>query len=237
MKIHLEPIGIVHSCFKERFGIPRQAGLAPDAEGILELLAPWDRDEAVRGLEEFSHLWLLFLFHKGLGKAWKPTVRPPRLGGKRRVGVFASRSPLRPNPLGLSAVELKGIRRQQGRLLLQLGGVDLLDGTPVVDIKPYLPFTDSLPEARGGFAEGVAGPRLSVGFSPEVEGLLDSLEAAERARLTALLTQTLEQDPRPAYLVNHPQRTTFHLRLQGWDVRWRVAGGQASVLAIQPAAP
>lgn len=234
MNTQLQPIGIIHSCFKEKFGIPRQPGLAPEATATLELLPPWDREEAVRGLEAFSHVWILFLFHGAAQQGWKPTVRPPRLGGNRRIGVFASRSPFRPNPVGLSAVELGPIERREGRLLLQLRGVDLLDGTPVLDIKPYLPYADSIPDARGGFADQAPEGRIGVAFSAQAEHFLTTLEGEGR-RLKRLIVQLLEQDPRPAYLENNPRRKEFGMRLFDYNIRWSLADASATVLSIVPA--
>jgi tRNA-Thr(GGU) m(6)t(6)A37 methyltransferase TsaA len=158
------PIGYLATPFRDRFGIPRQPQLAPHARGQLRLLRPYDRAEAVRGLEAFSHVWLSFVFPPQC-RQWSPTVRPPRLGGNARVGVFASRSPFRPNPLGLSLVELLAIDTCDG-VLLTFGGVDLLDGTPVLDIKPYIPFVESEPAARAGFVAGPP-PQLAVDFSAQ----------------------------------------------------------------------
>ena len=139
MKYTFQPIGIIHSCFREKFGIPRQPGLVTAAEGRLEILPPYNRAEAFRTLQDYSHLWLVFVFHAALRQHWSATVRPPRLGGNQRVGVFATRSPYRPNPLGLSRVELRAIDYSGQGVNLLLGGIDLLDQTPVLDIKPYLP--------------------------------------------------------------------------------------------------
>ena len=158
MSFRFDPIAIVHSCFKEKFGIPRQAGLIPEARGSLEVLPPYDRPEAFRELEGYSHLWLLWVFDalqpelETTAPGWRPTVRPPRLGGNRRVGVFASRSPFRPNPIGLSLVRLLAIDYATPGISLQLQGLDLLEGTPVLDINPYLPYADRAAEARAGFA-------------------------------------------------------------------------------------
>ena len=191
----LVPIGYLATPFRDRFGIPRQPQLAPHALGRLRLLRPYDRAEAVRGLDAFSHVWLSFVFHRTAGR-WSPTVRPPRLGGNERVGVFASRSPFRPNPLGLSLVELLAIDTRDG-VLLTFGGVDLLDGTPVLDIKPYIPFVESRPAARAGFVEGPP-PQLPVDFTAQA---LDELHqhAHRWPDLSALLCEVLAQDPRPAY--------------------------------------
>ena len=156
MRYSFDPIGIVHSPFKEKFGIPRQPGLVPEAKARLEVLPPYDRSEAFCGLEDFSHIWVTFVFHEAICTRWQPTVRPPRLGGNRRIGVFSSRSPFRPNPIGMSVVALEGISNIEGKIELQLAGVDLLDGTPVLDIKPYIPYADSLPDARSGFVPWAA---------------------------------------------------------------------------------
>jgi len=228
----LQPIGIIHSCFKEKFGIPRQPGLVREAEAELELLPPWDREEALRGLEGFSHVWILFLFHEAVRKEWSPTVRPPRLGGNKRIGVFASRSPFRPNPIGLSAVELGPVARREGRLLLRLRGVDLLDGTPVLDIKPYVPYADSIPDAHGGFADRAPESRIEVEFAAAAEQFLNTLPAEEHGRLRALVVRLLEQDPRPAYLEGASGRREFGMRLFDYNIRWAFTEGSATVLSI-----
>lgn len=143
------PIGVIRSPYKEKFAIPRQPGLICDGGGALELLPPYNQPDAVRGLEGFSHLWVIFVFHQTMDGGWRPTVRPPRLGGNARVGVFATRSTFRPNPIGMSLVELHGIETRNG-VRLQLGSLDLVDGTPVLDIKPYLPFAESQPQRAQG---------------------------------------------------------------------------------------
>ncbi len=146
-------IGTIRSPYKEKFAVPRQPGLVEDGGGELVLLPPYNQAEAVRGLSEFSHLWVMFIFHQTMEGGWRPTVRPPRLGGNARMGVFATRSTFRPNPLGMSLIELKNVRTQGSDVVLELGSLDLVDGTPVVDIKPYLPFAESQPQARAGFAQ------------------------------------------------------------------------------------
>ncbi|MBA3996053.1 MAG: tRNA (N6-threonylcarbamoyladenosine(37)-N6)-methyltransferase TrmO [Candidatus Accumulibacter sp.] len=220
------PLGRLATPFPDKFGIPRQPRLAPHARGSLRLLPPYDRAEAVRGLEAFSHVWLTFVFHETAGR-WSPTVRPPRLGGDKRVGVFASRSPFRPNPLGLSLVELLSIDTRDG-VVLRFGGVDLVDGTPILDIKPYIPFVESLPEARGGFVDGPP-PLLAVGFSAAAEAQL-ARHAGRWPELPALVREVLAQDPRPAY-AEDAQRI-YGVRLYGVDVRWRCSGRQAWVEEI-----
>lgn len=221
------PIGYLATPFPDKFGIPRQPRLAAHATGTLRLLAPYDRAEAVRGLEDFSHAWLTFVFHQTAGE-WSPTVRPPRLGGNRRVGVFASRSPFRPNPLGLSLVELAGIDTVDG-VVLHFRGVDLVDGTPVLDIKPYIPFVESLPQALGGFVDGPPA-QLAVSFT---DTALLQCHACQHdyPDLPALIREVLAQDPRPAYATD-PQRI-YGVRLYQFDVKWRCDGATAIVETLE----
>jgi tRNA-Thr(GGU) m(6)t(6)A37 methyltransferase TsaA len=221
------PVGVIHSCFKEKFGIPRQPGLVPAARAVLELLPPYNRAEAVRGLEGFSHVWVSFVFHACMGESWKPTVRPPRLGGNRRLGVFATRSTHRPNPIGLSAVELERIEAGPGRVLLHLKGADLLDGTPVLDIKPYLPYSDVIPGATGGFAAEAPDTLFEVSFSRPA---LDRCAAVPELEL--LIRQILSQDPRPAYHGKNDAKRVFGMKLLDYDVKWEVTGETVVVTAI-----
>lgn len=223
------PIGVIHSCFKEKFGIPRQPGLVPEAKAILELLSPYNRSEAVRGLEDFSHIWVSFVFHACLGESWKPTVRPPRLGGNRRLGVFATRSTHRPNPIGLSAVELEKIVVESGKVLLHLKGIDLLDGTPVLDIKPYLPYSDRITEATGGFAAAAPAASFEVQFSQSALDLCASVP-----QLEALIRQILSLDPRPAYYGKGDGKPIFGMKLLDYDVQWEVDGEVVLVNAVIP---
>lgn len=177
------PIGVIRSCFRQKFGIPRQPRLVPAARATLELLPSYAQPEAVRGLEGFSHLWLLFVFHGIPAGHWQPTVRPPRLGGNQRMGVFATRSSFRPNPIGLSAVALERIEISAGRVVLHLAGVDVLDGTPVLDIKPYVPYADSIPEAVGGFANEAPGAVAGSGVQSGGGGVLRGLAEWRFARI------------------------------------------------------
>lgn len=210
----VSPIGFVRSCFKEKFAIPRQPLLAQAARGVLELIPPFDQAHALEGLEQVSHVWLLFLFHQALEAEPRLRVRPPRLGGNRMVGVFATRSTHRPNGIGQSVVRLDRI--EPGRL--HLSGIDLLDGTPVLDVKPYVPYADSIADAHNGLAEHA--PDLI-----DVEWTETSLQQArsEAARLKqplqALIEQCLSQDPRPAYQTPSPERR-YGTRLWDVDVRW-----------------
>ncbi|TCO83013.1 tRNA-Thr(GGU) m(6)t(6)A37 methyltransferase TsaA [Plasticicumulans lactativorans] len=224
----VEPVGVVRSPYREKFAVPRQPGLAA-LPATLELLPPYDRAEAVRGLEAFSHVWLIFAFHATAAQGWKPTVRPPRLGGNARVGVFATRSTFRPNPLGLSVVRLVGIRTAPG-VVLELEGADLLDGTPVFDIKPYLPYADALADARAGFAADGPPPRLAVTFAPAAAAVL---AAHPEPRLREWLAAALGLDPRPAYKAGSDG--AFGVRLFEFDVRCEVAGGCVTVLELRRA--
>lgn len=233
--IACEPIGVVRSCFPDKFGIPRQANLVPAARGRLVLRPPFDRDEALHGLDGFSHLWLVFLFHEALAEGWRPTVRPPRLGGRRKVGVFASRAPFRPNPIGLSAVKYLGAERTDEGLILHLAGIDLLDGTPVLDIKPYIPYADSHPEALGGFAQEPPGRDWEISLSDSAQRQLHAADPDGTRQLRELITQVLRQDPRPGYMDRYPDRTDFGLRLDELEIRWRLEGQRACVVAIEKA--
>jgi tRNA-Thr(GGU) m(6)t(6)A37 methyltransferase TsaA len=235
VELRFQPIGIVRSCFTDRFGIPRQPGLVTAAEARLELFPPFARAEALRGLSGFSHLWLIFVFHDCLGAGWRPTVRPPRLGGRRKVGVFASRSPFRPNPIGMSAVELRGIERGETGPVLRLGGVDLLDRTPVLDIKPYVPYADAIPDARPGFAAEPPGAPWAVDFTREAEAQIRLADPGEEKRLRLLITQMLGQDPRPGYMDRYPDRTEFGMQVYDLEVSWHLTDGGALVTSVLPA--
>lgn len=226
-----EPIGVIHSCFREKFGIPRQPGLVTEARATLELLPPYNQPEAVRGLEGFSHLWLIFIFHGIPSRQWQPTVRPPRLGGNQRLGVFATRSPFRPNPIGLSAVRLERIEINQSRVVLHLAGVDLLDGAPVLDIKPYVPYADCIAEATGGFAREAPKAALTVEFSPSAAAFCTAWPDGD---LRALITQILRQDPRPAYERDYAAPKRYGMKLYDFDLRWEMCGDTAWVIEIIP---
>ncbi|WP_373186990.1 tRNA (N6-threonylcarbamoyladenosine(37)-N6)-methyltransferase TrmO [Halopseudomonas sp.] len=214
MAYHFDPVGIVHSCFHEKFAIPRQPSLAPAARGILELLPPYDQPEATAGLEGVSHLWLLFVFHAASSGPQHLRVRPPRLGGNQRIGVFASRSTHRPNPIGQSVVRLDAV--EQGKLLIS--GIDLLDGTPVLDIKPYLPYADSLPHAHNAMAD-TAPQLISVAWKPVAWQA--AREHAQRLQqpVIELIEQCLAQDPKPAYQQPQPERE-YGVRFWDLNVRW-----------------
>ncbi|MDL2322175.1 tRNA (N6-threonylcarbamoyladenosine(37)-N6)-methyltransferase TrmO [Desulfosarcina sp. OttesenSCG-928-B08] len=226
------PIGKVHSCFTEKFGIPRQPGLAPAARGSLEIFPPCDQDEAFRGLEQFSHLWVLFVFHQNIRSRWRPTVRPPRLGGNQRRGVFATRSGFRPNPIGMSVVRQEGLCRVNGTLFLEISGIDLLDQTPVLDIKPYLPYTDRIDTASGGFASAPPSSPLSVVFADAVRPALIAAETRHPG-FSELVRQVLAADPRPAYTAARPDDAFHGIRLYDINIRWTVSAQTVVVHEIE----
>jgi tRNA-Thr(GGU) m(6)t(6)A37 methyltransferase TsaA len=214
MSYAVSPVGFVRSCFKEKFAIPRQPQLAPAARGVLELLAPFDQVQAIEGLEHVSHVWLLFVFHQALETQPRLKVRPPRLGGNQSLGVFATRSTHRPNGMGQSVVKLDKV--EPGRLWLS--GIDLLDGTPVLDIKPYVPYADCLPSAVNLIAEA---PPALIEVQWSASALNDAHSHGLRLQepLVALIEQCLAQDPRPAYQQPSPERR-YGTRLWDLQVRW-----------------
>jgi tRNA-Thr(GGU) m(6)t(6)A37 methyltransferase TsaA len=231
MSYNVTPVGFVRSCFKEKFAIPRQPQLAPAARGVLELVAPFDQGEAVQGLEQVSHVWLLFLFHQALEDKPRLKVRPPRLGGNQSMGVFATRATHRPNGIGQSVVRLEKV--EPGRLWLS--GIDLLDGTPVLDIKPYVPYADCIDNASNLMAS--APPQL-IAVQWADEALIQAREHGQRLAepLVELIEQCLAQDPRPAYQIPPPERR-YGAQFWDLDVRWHYPEiGLIRVLEVVPAA-
>lgn len=226
-------IGVIRSPYKEKFAVPRQPGLIEDGGGELQLLAPYNQPEAVRGLSDFSHLWVMFVFHQTMDGGWRPTVRPPRLGGNARMGVFATRSTFRPNPIGMSLIELKGVRCKGREVILELGSLDLVDGTPVIDIKPYLPFAESQPQARAGFAQSAPDANMQVCFSTTAEQQL-AQQQQRHPNLRRFITQVLAQDPRPAYRKEGNESREYAVLLLEFNVRWWVIDQQTEVLSIDP---
>lgn len=218
-------IARIHSDFATKFGVPRQSGLVDALESTVVFEPEFRNPDALRGLEEFSHLWLVWVFDQAVRETWSPTVRPPRLGGNQRMGVFATRSPFRPNPIALSSVKLAGIERTADRgPVLRIRGADLMDRTPILDIKPYIPYADCHPEASGGFAAVPAGETLEV-FIPD-----DILPRIPAERLEAL-RGVLAQDPRPHYQ-NDPERV-YGFGFAGMEVHFSVDGGRLTVVDIQ----
>ena len=223
------PIAYIRTDLPDKFGIPRQSGLVPALRGEIEFLPAFSQTAALRGLEAFSHLWLIWGFsasQKEEGKGWSATVRPPRLGGNTRIGVFASRSPFRPNPLGLSCVKLEAIHTDRQPMTVTVSGIDLLDGTPIYDIKPYIPLADCKPEAAEGYTASTKQHLLRVIFP---EAMLSQLPQDKREAACELLAQ----DPRPGY-ADDPQRQ-YGLQFAGFDMHFRVSGDTLTVTEIIPA--
>ncbi|MGR5175983.1 tRNA (N6-threonylcarbamoyladenosine(37)-N6)-methyltransferase TrmO [Vibrio parahaemolyticus] len=229
MTYSLDPIGIIQSPYKEKFAVPRQPGLVSSATATIVLQGEINCLEAVRGIDQFSHLWLLFLFDQNLEAGWKPTVRPPRLGGNERMGVLASRATFRPNGIGMSAVEFRGIRQHGSQVYIDVGSVDLVDGTPIIDIKPYIPYSDAITNACGGYAS--AEPELiKVVFSPEAKMRLN--RAKDGVNRQQVIEQVLAQDPRPAYKKGKPDHKEYGVRLFDWNVKFKIIDQQALVTSI-----
>ncbi len=217
-------IARIHTDFTSKFGIPRQSGLVDELEATIIFEPEYRNPDTLRGIEEYSHLWLLWQFSECVDKEWTPTVRPPRLGGNKRMGVFATRSPFRPNPIGLSSVKLLGVEKTEKHgYILRVAGADLLDGTPIYDIKPYLPYVDSHPEASNGFAFDEKCGSLSVEFSKD---LLKKIPPEKQAALKAVLAQ----DPRPGYQ-DDPGRI-YGIEFAGFDVRFTVENSVLKVVEI-----
>lgn len=228
----LSPVGHLQSPYRDKFAVPRQPDLVRHARGRLQLLPPFNDPHTLRGIEQYTHLWLIFHFHQCPPGVWHPTVRPPRLGGNERMGVFATRSPFRPNPLGLSVVRLLGVGQQGGQVWLDLEGVDLVDGTPIFDIKPYVPFVDSQPEAHSDFAAAPPQTR-DVAFSAQAEADLTHA-SADYPHLRDFIHDVLAQDPRPAYHQEADADREYGMHLYDFNVRWQMQGERLQVLAVTP---
>ena len=220
----LKTIARIRSDFPTKFGIPRQAGIVSELESLIVFEPDYRNDEALRGIEDFSHLWLIWQFSENVREDWSPTVRPPRLGGNTRLGVFATRSPFRPNALGLSCVKLLGIEKREGLgTVLRVAGADLMDGTPIYDIKPYIPYADCHPEASGGFAPD-SGARLTVEYAA---GVQERVPEGKRAALTGVLAN----DPRPRY--QHDSSRVYALEFAGLEVKFTVDGDVLTVISAE----
>lgn len=224
-KRELKIIAHIKTDFPSKFGIPRQSGLIPELKGKIVFEPEYRNQEALRGLDGFSHLWLLWEFSEAMCDGWSPTVRPPRLGGNKRMGVFATRSPFRPNPIGLSSVKLEGIFEDgENGTVIKVSGADLMDGTPIYDIKPYIAYTDSHPEALGGFSEKVFHNTIRVDFPENLKNLLP------KATANALF-KILESDPRPAYKADGDRVYSFEF--SNYNIRFCVKENVLTVLSIE----
>ena len=226
MDITIRPIARMRSDFPTKFGIPRQSGLVEELRSTIVFEPEFRNPDTLRGIEGFTHLWLIWQFSEAVRDDWSPTVRPPRLGGNTRMGVFATRSPFRPNNLGLSCVKLLGIEQtSENGSVLHVAGADLMDGTPIFDIKPYIPYSDSCPEASGGFTDTAGDFTLQVDFPEE---LLMQLPEEKRAAAIAVLSH----DPRPSYQRKNDR--IYGLSFAGSDIRFRVEDNTLTVVDVQP---
>jgi tRNA-Thr(GGU) m(6)t(6)A37 methyltransferase TsaA len=215
---NIKPIGVISTPFKQKFGIPRQSGLVQEANGTIHISEPYNDINAFRGLEQFSHIWLIFHFHKHADRPWSPLIRPPRLGGNEKVGVFASRSTFRPNGLGQSVVRLENIKNSEGNITLTVSGIDLLDETPILDIKPYIPYSDSIKGASAGYANTAPYSHYQTVFSQTATKQLVSISNIY-PKLAELISQLLSHDPRPAYK-KVDDNTEYRMQLYHYDVVW-----------------
>lgn len=229
--MQLKTIAVMHTDFDTKFGLPRQSGLIPELSGVIVFEPEYRNADSLRGLEGYSHLWVIWGFSGGFasdkdhGRSWSPTVRPPRLGGNRRMGVFATRSPNRPNPIGLSCVRIEAIEAapELGHVI-RVSGIDMMNGTPIYDIKPYLPHIDAHADAAGGFALEASGARLNVSCDP---ALLSVLPEEKREPLLALL----REDPRPSY--QSDEKRIYGFPYAGYEVKFRVAGDEVIICDIE----
>ena len=227
----ISAIGHIESPYKQKFAIPRQPRLVPQAKAKLIFAPDFNREEFVRGLDEFTHIWLLFRFHETADKGYSAMVRPPRLGGNERKGVFATRATFRPNAIGMSAVKLEGIEYRNGQLSLLLAGIDLLDGTPIIDIKPYLPYSDAMFDASAGFADTRPETQMSVEFTPEVTLFIE--QQTQYPELLNFISNVLKQDPRPAYKKQKDGEQSYGMTLYDYNIRWQVNGEHNLVTSIE----
>lgn len=232
--IEFAPIGFIETCFKERFGTPRQPSLVPSSWGILRLRPELNLAEALDGLEGFSHVWLIWVFHQNTNKGIKAKIHPPRMGGEK-TGLFSTRTPHRPNPIGLSAVRLERIEGGT----LYLSGVDLLDGTPILDIKPYLPSSDSIPDARAGWTQTKPERFVEVRFTEDARADIRRLTGDLADRFEATIREILELDPRPNFYKGTPDRPNpytdvYGFRLEDFNVVYRMQDRVATIMELQP---
>lgn len=223
--ISLNYIGKVSSPYKEKFAIPRQPGLVSAATGSITLLGDANTPNIIRGLEAFSHLWVIFVFHATQAQGWNSLVRPPRLGGNKKIGAFATRSTFRPNPIGMSLVKLDNIEMvecaEQKNVTLNISGHDLLDGTPVVDLKPYIPYSDANVDAIASYAQFAPKQEITVNFSSNAALTIQKLNTSY-PQLKLFITQVLEQDPRPAYKQKKQDDKVYGMSLYNFNVKWKL---------------
>lgn len=228
----MTPIGYIHTPYRQKFAIPRQPGLVPSALGRIELIDEFANPDCLRGLDGYSHIWLIFQFHKTQAQGWSALVRPPRLGGNKKMGVFATRSMFRPNPIGMSVCKLVStdLEHTKGEIIVE--GMDLLDGTPILDIKPYIPYVDNVNDAQAAFAPFAPETQLTVSFTDEATTSLNKY-SHRYTQLKQLIIEMLKQDPRPAYRANQVDTKQYSIQLYDLDIDWQVRGQQVYVERIR----
>lgn len=228
--LNLKVIGSIESPYEEKFAIPRQPGLVSAAKSSIVFSKAFNREELLRGLDEFSHIWIVFLFHEAIRDQWKPMVRPPRLGGNQKVGVFASRSPFRPNPIGLSVVKKSQITNIKGQWRIEFEGGDLLNETPVIDVKPYVPYADAIIDADGAYAEEAPLAEAQVRFLPSAQSQLGNYQQ-KHPELQRLIEQVLAQQPQPAY--KKMRSESYGMKLYDINIRWHIADNVIYVESLE----
>jgi tRNA-Thr(GGU) m(6)t(6)A37 methyltransferase TsaA len=231
MTFSIEPIGVIHSPYQQKFAVPRQPGLVTAARAEIHLHPDYAHPDSVRGLTEFSHIWVLFIFHETVAAGWQPLVRPPRLGGNTRKGVFATRATYRPNGIGMSVVALESVQANEHGVIIRVRGADWVNGTPVIDIKPYLPYAENIAGARGGFADARPHSALTTIFQTAAEQQLQQLQG-DYPDLRLLISQVLDQDPRPAYKKAAHQDKVYGMSLYDLNIKWQVIGAENHVIQI-----
>lgn len=227
----VQAIGHVSSPFKEKFGIPRQPQIC-SVESKIWLTGDANTQDSIRGLELYSHIWVLFQFHQNEDKGWQPLVRPPRMDGNKKLGVFATRSTFRPNQIGMSAVKVINCGTTNGDTWITVAGLDLVDGTPIIDIKPYVPYSDCLPEASSKFAHEPQKTEITIEFSQSARAVIQ-LHKTQLPALEQTISQVLQQDPRPAYKKSKVDDKIYGIRLYDFNIRWKITENTCEVLEIE----
>lgn len=228
---NFSPIGLVHSCYREKFGAPRQPNLVESAKASIEIIPPYNNADAFDGIADFSHIWVIFCFHQHLTHNWKPKVRPPRMGGNHRIGVFASRSSFRPNPIGISAVKLEELEVSDQKILLHISGQDFIDQTPILDIKPYISYADSIADTVNAYANEAPPQKLNVTYSINAQRMIEQL-SQRHPELKNLIGEILSLDPRPSYHDQTQKQKSYGMKIYDYDVKFEVDDDYIMVTGI-----
>lgn len=228
---NFSPIGLVHSCYREKFGVPRQPNLVEAAKASIEIIPPYNNADAFDGIEDFSHIWIIFCFHQHIAHEWKAKVRPPRMGGNQRIGVFASRSSFRPNPIGMSAVKLDRLEISEQKIILHISGQDFIDQTPVLDIKPYISYADAISGTSDAYADEAPRKKLAVSYGQQAENAIKKL-SQRHPELKTLIDETLALDPRPSYHNQTQKQKSYGMKIYDYDVKFEVDNEHVKVTGI-----